>query len=876
MKYVFVTVCLFFALLYINVFAAENSYERKVYYASRLDTVKPVIDGRLDDACWQEGNWETGFVQWRPHEGGKASQKTEFAIIYDNENVYCAYRAFDREPEKISRLLARRDGFAGDVGGFAFDSYHDRRTAFEFSVSAAGTKIDLTHLDTGTSWEWDTTWDAVWKGKAASEDSAWTVEIEVPLTQLRFNDKEEHVWGLHVWRYLYRINEEVLWQPVPRYGQGGVHYFADMHGIRGIKSQRLIELIPYVRGKGELFQKESGNPFAKGRRSNTAAGLDGKIGLGSNFVLDLTVNPDFGQVEADPSVINLTAFETFFEEKRPFFMEGKQSVMNFQIGDDMLYYSRRIGKNPSHIPDLAVREHLKMPEKNTILNAFKVTGKTDDGLAAGLMQSVTLREEAEIHSESGNRKETVEPLTSFLVGRLQKEYRRGGTVLGGIFTSTNRKISQEEVRSLHDNAYSGGMDFRHMWGNMTYYMNMNTVFSSLQGSRQAIALTRQSSRHYYQRPDAGYLERDSLATSLSGHGGTFEVGKGGTGRWRFSENLTWFSPGLDFNDIGYLKTADIITQNSKIGYVVNRPFWLIRDFTTYADQYNHWNFGRERLVSGISAETRVQFINEYGINATLSRETEQLDTRLLRGGPAFILPSIWSAVYSIHTKRQTDLSFFLNCRNIWFDEPYSKYYRITPGFRLHINEAFNIQNTFAYTFNRDDRQYLDTYYNGTDKQYLLGRINQKTLSTTFRLNYCVTPDLTIQYYGQPFISAGTYSHFKRVSNPRASAYRDRYKNYIGAEIQYDSNNDTYLIDEDRDSTTDFEMRNPDFKALQFRSNFVLRWEYNPGSTFYLVWSQNRSSSGIDEIFRFRRDLRNLFDTYPHDIFMVKWSHWFSI
>lgn len=857
-------------------YAEEDEFVRKVYYTTRLKTDAPVIDGRLNDACWKGGNWGTDFIQLVPEEGGKPDQKTEFKILYDDEYIYCAYRAYDNEPEKIRRYLARRDNLGGDSGGFAFDSYFDRRTAYEFDVTAAGTKLDASHLDTGNTWELDLTWDAVWDGKAALEDSAWTTEMRIPLSQLRFTNKSEHTWGLLVWRFIQRNSQEILWERTPIHGQGRVYYFSDLKGLKNIKRPRRFEILPYISGRGELFQKEAGNPFADGGRKNAAFGIDSKIGLGSNFVLDLTINPDFGQVEADPSVINLTAFETFFEEKRQFFMEGKQSIMSYQLNDDLLYYSRRIGKTPGYRPDVSDNEHVNVPEANTILNALKITGKTDNGLSIGLMQSITALEKAEIHFEDGYRKEAVEPLTGYFLGRVQKEYREGGTVLGGILTSTNRKINDNHLQFLHSNAYSGGLDVVHMWGDLTYYMRMKSVFSRVTGDTRSIMNTAQSSRHYYQRPDADYLSLDSTSASLSGYGGTFEIGKGGKGHWRFSENMTWFSPGLDFNDIGFLKTADIIMQNSKLGYVVNKPFWILRDFSFSAVQNNQWNFGGDHLLSGGSAEVLVQFHNQHGFTAGIKQESSFLDTRILRGGPAFLLPSIRESEYSVFTDRSRHLSFKCAVVNRWIDDPYSKYYRISPEYTLRLSDAFNFRNTFEYEFNRDNLQYVDAYQKDSENRYLLGRINQKTFSSTLRLTYCLTPDLTIQYYGQPFISAGTYSHFKRVLHPRASNYRDRYKNYTGAEIQYDVNNDTYLIDEEKDSETDYEMRNPDFKALQFRSNFVLRWEYNPGSTFYIIWSQNRSSSGIDELFRFRRDFRNLFDTYPHDIFMVKWSHWFSI
>lgn len=871
-------VLLYFYLLFINgaVCLAENNYERKVCYATRIDSLKPIINGRLDDACWQIGSWRDDFVQWDPHEGATPGQRTEFKILYDDDYLYCAYRAFDNEPKRISHYLVRRDNFSGDCGGFAFDSYYDRRTAYEFALNAAGTKLDLSHLDTGSSWEWDLTWDAVWDGKTALEDSAWTMELRIPFNQLRFTRKDDHTMGLHVWRYIQRSSEESHWQPIPRHGQGGVHYFGDLRGINNIKNPRRVEIMPYFRGRGELIRKEAGNPFADGRNGDGTIGIDGKIGLRSNFVLDLTVNPDFGQVEADPSVINLTAFETFFEEKRQFFMEGRQSIMTFQLDDDLLYYSRRIGKSPSYSPGIGAMEHIKMPENNTILNALKLTGKTDNGLSVGLMQSITSNEKARIYSQDGYRKESVEPLTGYFVGRVQKEYRQGGTVLGGIITSTNRKIDDDQLRFLHTNAYSGGLDLLHMWGDMTYYTRMKSVFSSVQGDEKAITNTQLSSRHYYQRSDADYLNFDPSRTSLSGYGGTFEIGKGGSGNWRFSENMTWFSPGLDFNDIGYLKTADIVKQNSKIDYVVNKPFWMWRDFSFSVEQDNHWNFGGDHLMSGGSAELAIQFMNRCGFGSEVTRSTEILDPRILRGGPAFLLPAVTETEYKLYSDHSRRFSLQCSGVNRLIDDPYSRYFSVSPGYVLRLNNSFNISNIFTYEFNRDNLQYVDTFQLGPEKRYLLGRINQKTFLSAFRFNYCLTPDLTIQYYGQPFISAGTYSNFKHASNFRATTYGDRYENYTNAQIGFDSRTNKYVIDDNLDGTPDQILRNPDFNVRQLRSNFVVRWEYSPGSTVYLVWSQNRNSEIADGRFRFRNDLNGLFNVYPHNVFLVKWTHWFSV
>ncbi|MGE5395811.1 MAG: DUF5916 domain-containing protein, partial [Candidatus Saccharibacteria bacterium] len=352
----------------------------KVYTTTRLTTEKPVIDGVLNDPCWQTGEWSGDFIQWIPNEGAKPSQDTKLKILYDNKNLYVAIRAYDSEPGKISRKAGRRDEMTGDIVGINFDSYHDHRTGFEFSVTAAGQKIDLLLTNPMNG---DMNWNAVWYVKTGMEDSAWVAEYEIPLSQLRYSNKDEQVWGMHLWRWIDRLSEESDWEKQSLSGPGMLYSFGELRGIQGLPRSQRIEIMPYAVGKLKTFEKVPLSPFAnKGRQWLGNAGLDAKIGLSSNFTADLTVNPDFGQVESDPSVMNLTAFETFYEEKRPFFLEGK-NIFNFDMGDDGIFYSRRIGQAPDYRPKLQDNQYMKYPDNTSILSAVKISGKSAKGLAVG-------------------------------------------------------------------------------------------------------------------------------------------------------------------------------------------------------------------------------------------------------------------------------------------------------------------------------------------------------------------------------------------------------------------------------------------------------------------------------------------------------------
>jgi hypothetical protein len=434
-------------------YAQERNPERKSYTALRLATEPPRINGILDDSCWKEGIWAGGFIQVSPYEGDPPSQETEFKILYDDKFIYAAIRCHDTEPEKIEIRKAPRDGYSGDVTGIAFDSYFDHRTAFEFSLTAAGGKMDLIHQNIG---RFDRNWDAVWYGKTALEDSAWTAEMKIPLSQLRYPDKEEQVWGFHVFRTIYRSGEINHFNLIPMDAPSMVPLFGELHGISGLKKSRRIELLPYILGKINTFEKEGDNPFASsGRKFNYGAGLDGKIGLSTNLTLDFTVNPDFGQVEADPSVMNLTAYEVFYNEKRPFFLEGT-SILTYDLGQDKVFYTRRIGQAPSGKPETVEGEYASIPDQTTIISALKVTGKTEKGLSVGVVESITASELAEISDGQNTREQTVEPFTNYMVTRIQQDFRHGNTVIGGIFTGTNRHLSEPYLDGFCRSAYSGG------------------------------------------------------------------------------------------------------------------------------------------------------------------------------------------------------------------------------------------------------------------------------------------------------------------------------------------------------------------------------------------------------------------------------------
>jgi len=870
---------LIFVLLFFAMSIVKADNDEKKYITGRVKENSPKIDGKLNDIAWDLVEWSNDFVQREPYDGKLPSQKTAFKILYDENNIYVAIMAFDTQPDSINKRIEHKDNMDGDQVGVQFDSYNDNLTAFSFMVSAAGVKSDFVISNDGENEDFD--WNPIWDVKTSINEEGWIAEMKIPLSQLRFNGNEEQLWGLNVGRVFYRKGELDLWAPIPQDSPGWVSDFGELHGIEKIKPQKEISISPYVVGKIERFEKEEGNPFQTGKRSELAFGFDSKIGITNNLTLDLTVNPDFGQVEADPSEVNLTAFETYFSEKRPFFIEGR-NIMNYSLlpGDgDMssenLFYSRRIGRTPHYYPDTESDEYVNMPDNTTILGAVKLTGKTKNGWSIGVLESITNKEEAEIDNAGSRRFETVEPFTNYFLGRLQKDINEGNTSIGGIFTATNRNIDSDELLFLHKEAYTGGVDFRHQWKDKTYFFNFKGIFSHVIGDPEAILNTQTSSARYFQRPDASYLSVDSSRTSLSGTGGALQIGKMGNGHFKYAAFLNWKSPGLELNDMGYLRSTDNIMQIFWMQYRIWEPFSIFRSINVNFNQWSGWNFGGTNVFNGANINFHMQFKNYWSFGMGLNPDFGSISASSLRGGPSFKESGNFGMWTNLRTDDRKDVNLSFGSFTLWGFEDQVEIRNFWAGINYKPFDAFSLRFSPSISNRQSDLQYVATESIMGDNRYLLASINQKTLSMSIRINLNLTPDFSVQYYGQPFVAAGKYSNFKRVTNPIADKYNDRFHIFNDNEISYNVNDEIYNIDENSNGSVDYSIENPNFNMLQFRSNLVARWEYKPGSILYVVWSQGKSDYYSNGNFAFS-DVNNLIDIYPHNIFLVKLSYRFGV
>ena len=847
--------------------SSGRKYPARIYDTVRLQGKPPVVDGRLDDEAWRtQGEWAGDYRQQIPTEGAKPSQPTELKILYDDRYVYFAIRAYD-DPDKVHRYPGRRDDFTGDIVGVCFDSYNSKRTGFEFDLTAGGSKIDLI-LGNGET-EWDLTWDPVWDGKVAHDEKGWTAEFRVPLNQMRFGPQSEQVWGLHAWRWIDRNQEEEQWQLIPRQNTGRMHQLGELHGIRDLPHPRHLELLPHVVGRARA------GPSVPGDAADAAgaAGLDAKLGLSSNFTLDATVNPDFGQVEADPSVVNLTAYETFYEEKRPFFLEGRK-ILSFPVEEeDQLFYSRRIGAPPSRSPFLAPEETTSLPDSTTILGAFKVTGRTDGGLSVAAMQAFTQKETVSVTSPLGRRDAVVEPLGSYTVGRLHKDWGKGNTSLGAMVTSSHRWVDDPALAFLPTQATTGGIDFTRHFADRSWVLEANGAFSHVSGDPQAIEALQTNAVHYYQRPDADHLGVDPRRTSLSGHGGSVRFGRSDSSRLRLLDHFHWYSPGLDLNDVGYLRQADLLANQVFLGWSEPKPNGAFRNYSVQLSREDHRDFGGLATFSATELEASGQFKNKWQAQGAVAYK-DVIDTRMLRGGPALRWHDYYETSLSVHSDPSRRISVSPSGGYSWARDDDSRAWNAGASVNVRPSNRFSLSGSVSYEWLKDTLQYVATADAGpSDPRWVLGRIDQDTWSFTFRVNVSITPELTIQYYGSPFVGTGRYDAFKRATDTLAQDNASRFRLYGPEEIAYSAGRNRYEVTEAGGPSYSFP--NPDFSFRQFRSNLVARWEWKPGSSLYVVWSQGRTSAAPSWEDSLGSNWNALWNAPPNNVFMVKLSYWFS-
>ena len=829
------------------------------------------LDGRLSEAGWSSAPAATGFVQREPNPGTEASRATEVRVLFDGRAIYVGARLHD-SPDSVAAQLVRRDqsGIYSDWLYVYLDSYDDNRTAFGFGVNPLGVKQDLKITNDDSR---DTGWDAVWAAEAHVDSAGWTAEFRIPLSQLRFKTRGA-AWGVNFERRIARREEVSYWAPVLPSTSGFVSRFGTLDGVSELAPSRRFEFMPYTAGRVSRLPGDGANPFYHPNELGGSVGADFQYGLGSELTLTGTVNPDFGQVEADPSAVNLTAFELRFPEKRPFFVEGSEI---FSLSGLELFYSRRIGRVPqASVPSGA--RYQNAPDATTVLGAVKLSGKTAGGWSLGFLNAVTGEEEAQyIASDGSARRAVVEPLANHTIGRVIKDFRRGQSAVGVLFTALHRAGSSDpRLAVLRSSSYAGAFDARHRFGGGNHEISGFLAGSLARGSEEGIRLLQRSPGHYFQRPDAEHLEVEEGITSLSGYATQLRVGRIGGGNWRWSFRGNAYSPGLDVNEGGYFYGMDKVGQQLDITYRRYQPGRVFQRWSVNVAEGSEWTFGGEPISKYAYTTSSFQLRNYWSLFLVLQHHPSYLTTSALRGGPALLQQPNTGGSLNVSSDQRKPLVLSATVAG-YFDHgapgrsvPLSLSLGWRPSPRMNLSLAPRVSWGIA------PGQYIGQRTVSDQPHYLFGRLDQVTTSLTARLNYTFTPELSLEAYAQPYVSTGQYTRLAEAAAPRARSFDDRIRAFGPGELVFRADSALYRLDLNSDGVLESSLRDPNFNFRQLRSNVVLRWEYRPGSTLFLAWNQGRTSEARDGRYALGRELQGLLDAEGRHVLMLKMSYWFGL
>ncbi|HKR66842.1 MAG TPA: DUF5916 domain-containing protein [Thermoanaerobaculia bacterium] len=842
---------------------ADDATPRPSYTAVRASAA-PVIDGDLSDPVWANAPEITGFTQREPDEGKPAKLATKVKVAYDDNAIYFA--AVMEDDGKVTPLLTRRDSdlSSGDYIRIAIDSQHDRQNGAAFFVNPSNVQSDTTLYNDIYD---DPSWDAVWDSATKVSATGWTAEVRIPYSQLRFPDKPVHTWGFNVSRWTKRIAEGSRLVHTPKNVSAFVSQFADLTGIEGIKPRRSFEVVPYGVARTDLHSRES-NPFIQPAEQRMDAGVDVKYGLSSSLTLTGTINPDFGQVEVDPAVLNLSQFETFFPEKRPFFTEGASvfrfgngpanSRWGFNMSFPTFFYSRRIGRAPQGSLDA---EWQDAPGETTILGAAKVTGKVGKGWTVGLLDALTDKEQAWFRTGATVGTETVEPMTNYLVARATKEYGKDSRA-GFMFTAVNRSLDGALEESLRGKAYFAGVDGHTLFKDKTWLLEWLGGSSLVQGTEAAIASTQLSGARYYQRPDASHIEYDPTRTSLDGWMGRVMLAKQ-KGKWRPNLQVQALSPGFEINDMGFLPRTDAITTHAVLHYLDTDVKKHTREISAWVAKFQNFNFDNDMTANGATGNVYTQFKNYWSAWAWAGMHADHIDDRITRGGPAMIYRADQYVGFGFGNDSRKKVYFETETEQVRddFGGTYASYYlsmtyRPSSSIRFTVTPRYSDMTEMAqYVTTLRDPAYTPTYGN----RYVFSTLDQKTLDLGIRTEWTVNARLSMQLYLQPFVASGDYHDYKYLTRPRDD-------DFTPIDVAYDAEANRYAA-----NATSF--GNPNFNFRSVRGSAVVRWEFRPGSAMYVVWNENRSDVSPQGDFRVRRDFSALPDAPSQDVFLIKFSYW---
>jgi hypothetical protein len=839
--------------------------------ASTMGAERVDVDGRLTEAVWSQARFYSDFTQKDPVEGAAATVLTEVAFVYDDEALYIGARMTSRGRSDIWASTSRRDN-AGNSERLivSLDSYHDSHTAYTFGVTATGVRFDYYH-PSDNEFNRDYSFDPIWQAQARIDSTGWTAEMRIPFSQLRFNRQDSQVWGLNLNRYIPSRNEDLYWVLVPKNETGWSSRMGELVGISGVKPTRRLELVPYTAANSTVRgNRDPGNPFEDHYNLTARAGGDIKMGLGTSLTLDATINPDFGQVEADPAEVNLSAVETVFNEKRPFFTEGA----NLLRGNGPFYfYSRRIGAAPR---GSASGDFVDRPLATTILGATKITGRLSSGTSIGLLTAVTDREQARVYDLASGRTSMtpIAPRTGFGVLRLQQEFGPAASTIGLSATAVRRDVDPgSPLASIYTrDAYAGGVDWILRFKGGAYELSGAVGASRVSGDSTVMSSIQKNSAHYFQRPDQSYLHFDPALTTLSGYFGSLRFAKNAGRHWLYNVAFGAESPGWELNDAGRLGAADDIDASASLRYRENAPGKTLRSYSLAMFGFTGWDFGWLRQYRGLDFESGVTFLNFMTAQFSVEYYPRDNADNLTRGGPLMTVPQSWNVNGGLQS------SFSSNTQWRVFgiysqDELSGHLWRLSGSIQVKPSTRWQLSIDPGISREKNPLQYVDQLPNGPaatfGTRYIFGVVNRTTISSQVRLNYAFTPDFTLELYAEPFVASGQYSGLGELTRPRTNTLR-RYGSDASTIVQ--GSDGSFTVTDGSDQFT----LDPNFNVLSFRSNVVLRWEWRPGSTLYMVWQQNRF--GLEDPLSRARvgDLWSTLSAEGDNYFAVKVSYWLPV
>jgi hypothetical protein len=818
------------------------------------------VDGVLDEPIWQTAQPVTDFYQSTPDQGQKASQRTEVRLAYDADALYIGARCYDAAPDSIIERLSRRDvSVPADRFSVYLDPYHDKRSGYYFLVNVAGTQFDGTLSNDGNE---DTSWDGVWNVKVKRDEQGWTAEYRIPLSQIRFQNAEPQVWGVNFRRVIMRRNEESFLAYVPRDESGFVSRWPDLVGLDGVHASQTFELLPYVTSRGEFVPTVSGDHFNDGSKYEGEGGFDLRTSLGSKLTLNATVNPDFGQVEVDPATVNLSDVETFFQEKRPFFVEG---ASNFRFGNEgasnywgfnwpepTFFYSRRIGRQPQG--DIPPADFVEAPIGTTILGAAKIVGKLGSSTNFGMVNAITAREEADLFNTSTNTEwqHDIEPLTYYGTARALKSFKDRNQGLGTMVSLVQRKFDDPSLENqLNRTGAVGAIDGWASFGEKRLWVLSGWAAAThVRANETRMNELQQDPRHYFQRPDADHIEVDPNANSMSGYGARLWLNKE-RGKWFSNNAIGFMSPKFELNDIGFQSRADVVNGHIGTGRRWSDPGKIKQYSELIGAVFASGDFGGNVTWGGVYLSNYTEFRNHWQFNGWSSFNPATTNVRQTRGGPRMKNPAGYEVGFYGNTNPRTTLYYTLE-GNLYSKEEGSNDWYVSPSIEWKpvSNIRLSLGPQYAETFERG--QYVETVPDPAltstyGNAYVFATLDQKTVSANIRLTWAFTPRISLQSYVQPFISAGTYTQYKALATPNT-------RDFIPYVASY----------------------NPDFNFKSLRGNTVFRWEYMPGSAFYLVWTQERVGYEPNGDFNFTNDFNELAKAPMSNLFLAKFTYYFTL